>query len=402
MFTTNALELGLDIGGLDGVVLAGFPSNLMSAWQQIGRAGRSWDRDAFVLFYAMNDPIDQFFVSNIDAFLNRPFDHLVVDPNNEELIENHMASLVAETGGDIREADELILGSPFYAAAKRNGGAPIKGYRPQAQLNLRGSIGTSYTLRRGSSELGQLSEMRRFREAYIGAVFTFFGHKYRVHSHESMAIVLEDAEPHTRTDAGFFTVLHQNEIHDGLGYGQLEVFHGALNFQMNFTGYKLVDERSGEVRQTAPSNASLYQNNLHAVWFNVPTSADNAQGIGALENLFRIGAMFVIPADRFDTSTWSKARDGLTVFYYENYEGGIGVAKKFYEVWPDALDKGMEIAMRCRCRNGCQNCIEPPKSWSSSGAAVDKVAGIELAGQLLSLHGSGADKKFHKGRMVRR
>ena len=80
VFATNALELGLDIGGLDGVILAGFPPSTMSAWQQIGRAGRSWDKDAFVLFYAMNDPIDQFFVGNLDAFLNKPFDELVVDP----------------------------------------------------------------------------------------------------------------------------------------------------------------------------------------------------------------------------------------------------------------------------------------------------------------------------------
>ena len=86
VFTTNALEIGLDVGGLDGVILAGFPPSIMSAWQQIGRAGRGWDRDAFVLFYAMNDPIDRFFVGNLEAFLNKPFDELVVDPANEELI----------------------------------------------------------------------------------------------------------------------------------------------------------------------------------------------------------------------------------------------------------------------------------------------------------------------------
>ena len=86
VFTTNALELGLDIGGLDGVILAGFPINIMSAWQQIGRAGRGWDKDSFVLFYALNDPIDQFFVGNLPAFLNKPYDALTADPENEELI----------------------------------------------------------------------------------------------------------------------------------------------------------------------------------------------------------------------------------------------------------------------------------------------------------------------------
>lgn len=76
----------------------------MSAWQQIGRAGRGWNRDAFVLFYAMNDPIDRFFVGNLDAFLDKPFDELVVDIQNQQLIENHLRSLADETDGRVEPA----------------------------------------------------------------------------------------------------------------------------------------------------------------------------------------------------------------------------------------------------------------------------------------------------------
>lgn len=137
VFTTNALELGLDIGGLDGIILAGFPSNIMSAWQQIGRAGRGWNKDAFVLFYAMNDPIDRFFVGNLDAFLNKPFDELVVDPENEQLIENHLATLIAETNGELHPSDVSILGRAFYDKAKNNGGRPIRGFQPHPRLNMR-------------------------------------------------------------------------------------------------------------------------------------------------------------------------------------------------------------------------------------------------------------------------
>ena len=113
VFTTNALEIGLDVGGLDGVILAGFPPSIMSAWQQIGRAGRGWDQGAFVLFYAMNDPIDRFFVGNLGAFLEKPFDELVVDPANEELIGKHLPSLVEETGGKLSPGEETILGGPL-------------------------------------------------------------------------------------------------------------------------------------------------------------------------------------------------------------------------------------------------------------------------------------------------
>lgn len=401
IFTTNALELGLDVGGLDGVVLAGFPSNIMSAWQQIGRAGRGWNQAAFVLFFAMNDPIDRFFVSNVGSFLNRPFDHLVVDPNNEQLIDNHLPALVQESGGDLHESDRQILGDAFYDACVQDGGKPIRDYQPQHYMNLRGSIGRSYKLKRGKEEVGQISEVRRFREAYTGAIFTFFGRKYRVRAHEEDAVILEDAEPNLRTDAGFYTALYRNQLMDGFAYGDLQVFHGRLNITQNFTGYKLVDEFTEQVREARRSVEALYQNNLHAVWFDVPAGDGNVKGIGALENILRVGAMFVIPADRFDTSTWSTLKDGLTVYYYENYEGGIGVARKFFEIWPSVLKKGVQIAERCPCRYGCQNCIEPPKSWNSSNTEIDKQAGVALAQRLLTAEKRGADLHLRNGRLVK-
>ncbi len=400
VFTTNALELGLDIGGLDGVILAGFPPSVMSAWQQIGRAGRGWDKDAFVLFYALNDPIDRFFVGNLDAFLKKPFDELVVDPNNEELIENHLALLVADTDGELHPQDESILGSTFYQAAKKDEGKPTKGYRPHHRLNMRGGIGQSFKLKRGSEEVGQISAMRRFREAYIGAVFTFFGQKYRVHSHEEDAVVLGESEPNLRTDAGFYTVLSQTDIFNGLGYGDIEVYYGSLNLVMNFTGYRLMDERTGEEKGSGGSNEAHYQNNLHAFRVDAPAGGLTTAGIGALEHMIRVGAMFVIPADRFDTSTYSKIGDEPAAYYYENYSGGIGVAKKLFEVWQTALEKGVEVARDCGCRLGCQNCIEPAKSYNISNTDIDKVRGIELATELLEAVKKGPDRQFRNGRMV--
>ena len=401
VFTTNALELGLDIGGMDGVILVGFPASIMSAWQQIGRAGRGSDKDAFVLFYAMNDPIDRFFVGNLDAFLNKPFDELVVDPNNEELIERHLGPLACDADGQLRASDQAILGGTFYGAARKRMGKPAKGsYRPHAALSMRGNFGQSFALKSGAEELGQISMMRRFREAYIGAVFTFFGRKYRVHSHEANAVVLTDVEPHLKTEAGFFTVLTTKDIFDGYGYGEFETYYGALNVAMNFTGYKLVDEHSGDPVDAGGGGEAHYENNLHAFWINASQSDDALAGIGALEHLVRVGAMFVIPADRFDASTHSKAGGEPTASYYENYPGGIGVARKLFEVWPTALRKGIEVAENCHCRSGCPNCIEPAKSYNISNAAIDKAHGVALANELLSSFERGPDLRFCNGRMV--
>ena len=289
VFTTNALEIGLDVGGLDGVILAGFPSNVMSAWQQIGRAGRAWDKDAFVLFYAMNDPIDRFFVGNLDAFLKKPFDELVIDPANEELIKKHLPSLVEESAGHVEPHEGSILGKAFYGAVAGISGTVPAGYKPQPHINLRGGTGQSFALKRGSEEIGQISAIRRFREAYIGAIFPFYGQRYHVRSHEERAVSLGDADQHHRTDPGFYSVLSKADFYEGWGYGDVKVYYGALNIIHNFTGYNLVDERSGDVIRTGGDSDALFLNNLHSLWIDIPHSVVAAQGIGAVEHMIRVG-----------------------------------------------------------------------------------------------------------------
>ena len=394
VFTTNALELGLDIGGLDGVILAGFPPRITSAWQQIGRAGRKWDKDAFVLFYAMNDPIDHFYVGNLHAFRTKPFDELVVDPGNEGLIENHLDSLVNETSGGLRDSDRTILGDAFFEARENHKGMLPRGFRPQQKVNMRGGFENPYDLRYGNEVLGKISGMRRFREAYIGAIFTFFGQKYRVHSHLADAIELERAEPNLKTEPKFYTVLYQTDIFDGFGYDDIELIYGALGLIMNFTGYNEVNEHTGEVIAQVSSDAAYTRKNLHGVWFNFPTSESTSAGIGALEHMLRVGAMFVIPADPFDTNTYSRSSEESAAFYYENYPAGIGIAKKLFEVWRRALSKGIAIAQDCECGSGCTNCIEPAKSYDISNTEIDKVRGVELAEILFAAVDKGEDRRY--------
>ena len=275
----------------------------------------------------MNDPIDRFFVGNLDAFLNKPFDELVVDPANEELIGRHLPSLAEETGGEGKPPEEAILGTPFYYAAQKTQGTVPRGFKPQPRLNLIGGISQSFALRRDAEEMGQISAMRRFREACIGAIFPFFGQRYHVRSHEEQTVVLEDSEPHLRTEGGFYSVLSRSDIFDGLGYGNISVFHGLLNIVMNFTGYKLVDERNGETLRTGGDPDALFLNNLHSFWIDIPQGTAAVDGIGAVEHMIRAGAMFVIPSHRFDTSTYSGAGNEPAAYCCEHYPAGIGVKK---------------------------------------------------------------------------
>ncbi len=151
VFTTNALEMGIDIGGLDGIILAGFPDSMISAWQRIGRAGRNWDADAFVLYFARNNPLDRFYAANLDVCLNKPLDDLVVNPENEELVEWHLPSLLFETPAMTDSAP--VLGQAMERAARKkiaSGAKPVRTgkWRPHHTLNVRGGGTGMFLLKR--------------------------------------------------------------------------------------------------------------------------------------------------------------------------------------------------------------------------------------------------------------
>lgn len=183
VFTTNALEMGIDIGGLDGIILAGFPDSMMSAWQRIGRAGRSWDADAFVLYLARNNPLDQFYAANLEICLAKPLDDLVVNPENEDLVDKHLPSLLFET--PVLTDDAAVLGPAMRSAAqeKLNGGVvPVKSgkWRPHFGVNIRGGGTGMFVLKEGTREIGTLSGQQQFREAYQRAIYMHGGRIFRV------------------------------------------------------------------------------------------------------------------------------------------------------------------------------------------------------------------------------
>ena len=400
VFATSALELGLDIGGLDGVVLAGFPPSTMSAWQQIGRAGRHWTREAFVLFYPMQDPIDRLYVNDIDLFLKKQLDPLVINSENPEYINKHLPSLISEINGRLRQDDIQFLGKELYQAAKKKSGKPSRGRKPQSRINLRGGEGILYDLKCGDELLGQITAIEMFRYAYIGAIFAHGGEKYEVHSHEKDAVVLEKYVGNNRTNPIFTTKPKIDETFKGYRYGHFEILHGTVTVQTIFHGYHIIDERSGERLDYIELGEGRWYPNLHAFCAYLPNHRESIDGLGALEQLFHIGTAIEIPSERFDTSSWSEIDEEPVVFIYENYKGGIGTARQLFEDWTSAVKSGITFGNSCECKLGCPNCIVPAKSWSSSNTNIDKQAGIILANQLLAAEQIGPDHKFQDGLMV--
>lgn len=401
VFSTNALEIGIDIGRLDACILAGFPDSPFSAWQRIGRVGRRWDKPAYILFYAMNNPFDRFVASNIDAFLNKPLDEILIGIDNEELMEKHLPYLIFESGGKPRPNLKPHLGEAFYdfACQAMAGKKPVQHRKPYyKRLSLRGGSGENYKLVYKGQELGDISDVQRFREAYVGAIYHHFGKAYRVVAHGADEIELEMAEPHLRTEGIFYTVTQGVEMLDGIRYAEnLAVCYGKLTVFENFAGYKLIDTRSGEVVDEQRSQEAR-RSNVRGFWLEVADLSrmgDGCDPIGLLgvEQLLRIGAPFVVPCDRHDLGTWTNLKPPPMIYLYETIAGGIGVAEKALQVWPTILQTGIEIAQRCQCQHGCPSCLVPPR-LPADAIEPKKEPTVRLAQTLLKLASSASRERY--------
>ena len=402
VFTTNALELGIDIGGLDGVILAGFPDSMMSAWQRIGRAGRSWESEAFVLYYARNNPLDRFYASNLDTFLKKPLDDLVVNPGNEDLIEKHVPSLLFETP-DL-DGERYILGEALHGAATeklKSGAQPVRSgkWRPHSRLDIRGGGGGKFELKDGSKTIGTLSGQQRFREAYERAIYMHGGRKYRVEgisfTDNGGEITLGTAKPYLSTNAATFATVSEQDIYDGRRWtsGKVEVcvYHGKVLITEALNSIEEVDDRTGGViDQWVPQHNSAQFDNAHAFWICQETQTNEGNdGFTALQHLFRVGAVFSIPLDVHDIFPHAVVKD-RKAYIVETYPGGIGVARKALERWRNILEIGISVAESCECEKGCPNCIVPPRSREK----LDKSAGILLARFLLAATENPRDFEF--------
>ena len=404
VFTTNALEMGIDIGGLDGIIMAGFPDSMMSAWQRIGRAGRSWDASAFVLYYARNNPLDQFYAENLEGFLNKPLDDLVVNPENEDLVEKHLPSLLFETP---RVTDDGILGAAMSEAAqakvRRGARAVASGqWRPHFSLNIRGGGSGTFVLKEGGNDIGTLSGQQQFREAYERAIYMHGGRTYRVREISSTGsggeILLEPVDSGLRTNASTSTFVTERDIYDGwrwtAGGSEVTAFYGKVLITESLNAVEEVNARSGDVvDKWIPQFNTAKFDNAHAFWVREETGSDLAAGgIGAFQQLLRVGALFSIPLDAHDIYPHAVAKD-RKAYVIESYPGGIGIAKKILERWQSVLEVGIGIAERCKCPRGCPNCIVPPRSRDD----VNKIAGIGFARSVLGTTSHRADFRFSNG-----
>lgn len=401
IFSTNALELGVDVGGLDGVILAGFPDTIMAAWQRIGRAGRDWRSKAIVLYYAINSALDTFYVHNLSAFLSKPLDELVVNPENETLVEKHLPALLYEC----EEIDntEGILGKRMGQEAERllkDGAQPVRTgrFRPHARISFRGMSGGKFTLKVGGSEIGEMSSEQQFREAFPQAIYLHGGRTYVVENvtvgSRDGEVHLKPAEPYLRTRPHIFTVLNISEIYAGRQWKNFQIFYGRVSATEILQSVQKIDERTGqELDRWSPQTSGAQNKRADATWVQIREIGDDERdGLEALQHILRVGLQFTIPADLHDVfSHHAKAEN--EAYIVESYPGGIGVVKSAYEQWQKVVETGRRIATECACERGCPCCILPTRTPDG----FDKREGIRLAKRMLEQGKQPAENEYHGG-----
>jgi DEAD/DEAH box helicase domain-containing protein len=411
VLATSALELGIDVGGLDVCVLVGYPGSRTSTWQRIGRVGRD-GADALVVLVALPDALDQYVIAHPDELFDDVFERAVLDPWNPSVAGAHLVCSAAEaplTREEIgafpprgrRVVEDLVAAGRL---ARDASGERYCSYRrrPQREISPR-SAGAPYAiLEDGTGRLlGTIDGMRVWHECHPGAIYLHAGLSYRIEQ-------LDDA--HRRVIAkvarvDYYTVVlgeKQTEILERLDErtlpipgGGVAVGFGRLKVTVTIREYQKKRLFDGEPIATHPLEAPPITYETAGLFVAIPAVlprllADEGLhfmgGIHAAEHaaigLFPLLAI----ADRGDVGgisyTLHPQIGGPAIFLYDGVPGGAGLAEQAFHDLENLLRRTRELIEACPCDDGCPACIQSPRCGNGN-KPLDKAAAARVLRVLL-------------------
>jgi DEAD/DEAH box helicase domain-containing protein len=397
--TTNALELGVDIAGLDAVVLAGFPGTVASFWQQAGRAGRR-GQSALIILIARDDPLDTYLVHHPGALLDKPIERVVIDPANPHVLRPQLLCAAVElplTDAEMRawnaEAVAAALVDDGLLRRRPTGYFPAPGVDPHAAVDIRGSSGGQIAILEtatgrllGSAGVGQAPA-----SVHPGAVYLHQGESYLVESldfEDGIAFVRAE-DPGYATSARELTDIVVTGRGERQSHGPVTIGLVPVSVSHTVTGY-LRRKLNGEVIDFVELDMPTQTLDTVAVMCTVTPEALQDNGIemlgvpGALHAAEHaaIGLLpLVASCDRGDIGGVSMAvgpEDGTpTIFVYDGYPGGAGFADRGFRrlgTWWGATAAAIEA---CECPSGCPSCVQSPKCGNGN-EPLDKAGAIRV------------------------
>lgn len=381
--TTNALELGVDIAGLDAVVVAGFPGTVASFWQQAGRSGRR-GQGSLVVLVARDDPLDTYLVHHPSALLDRPVEATVTDPTNPYVLGPQLLCAALElplSDAEVAEfgATEVLteLAAQGLIRRRAHGWFVTAESDPHSALDIRGGIGSQIAIVDGESGrlLGTVDAGRAPATAHPGAVHIHQGESFVVDHldlDEGLALVHPE-EPDWTTSAREVTDIAIADIAEHKRYGDVGVALVQVEVTHQVVGY-LRRLSSGEVLDSVELDMPAQTLHTRAVMYTITPELLEEYGIGAdrvpgalhAAEHAAIGLLpLVATCDRGDiggVSTALHPDTGLpTVFVYDGHPGGAGFADRGHDELARWLGATRDAIDACECVAGCPSCVHSPK-----------------------------------------
>lgn len=397
--TTNALELGVDIAGLDAVVVAGFPGTVASFWQQAGRSGRRGE-GSLVVLVARDDPLDTYLVHHPAALLDKPVEATVTDPANPYVLGPQLLCAAAElplsdTEVDAFGARELLtdLATQGLIRRRAHGWFVTADSDPHAAVDIRGGIGVQVAIVDADSGrlLGTVDGGRAPATTHPGAVYLHQGESFVVDTldlEEGLALVHTEA-PEWTTSARETTDIVVTGVIDRHDHGavttalvEVEVTHQVVGYLRRLPSGEVLDAVELDMpAQTLPTRAVMYTATPELLE-NAGIPADRFPGALHAAEHAAIGLLpLVATCDRGDiggVSTALHADTGLpTVFVYDGHPGGAGFADRGYARVRRWLTATRDAIDSCECLAGCPSCVQSPKCGNGNNP-LDKEAAVRL------------------------
>ncbi|MGI5161940.1 DEAD/DEAH box helicase [Microbispora sp. CA-102843] len=407
--TTNALELGVDVSGLDAVLIAGWPGTRASLWQQAGRAGRA-GQDALAVLIARDDPLDTYIVHHPEAVFGRPVEAIVLDPDNPYVLAPHLCAAAAEI--PLTEDDLEIFGPAAQGVLDDLVSRGLLRRRPTGWFwtsrdhaadlaDIRGSGGAPVQVVEASTGrlLGTVDEPSAHTMVHAGAVY--------LHQSETFVVDVLDldagvalvtvAEPDYATFARDVTDIRVMESLRSRPFGPGTLHFGSVEVTRQVVSYLKRRAQTGEVLGEEPLDLPPRTLCTRAVWWTLPTPAladlvqpGHAVDLGGAAHAAEHASIGLLPlfatCDRWDiggVSTELHPDTGLlTVFVYDGHDGGAGFAERGYARASDWLTATREAIASCECERGCPSCIQSPKCGNGN-EPLDKAGAIRLLDILL-------------------
>ncbi len=398
--STNALELGIDIGALDACVMAGYPGTIAATWQRAGRAGRRSGRSAAVLV-ASSAPLDQFVVRNPSYFFDAAPERALINPDNLHILVDHVKCAAFELPfttseqygrHDVQEVLGVLQESGFiHRADGEEGGDGIWQWTnesyPADAVSLRSISSDNFVvidMTDGSDVIGETSFTSGPATLHEKAIYLVEGVLYQVEK-----LDFEGRKAYVRRiDCDYYT--------DAITYTKVTVLdtfiadapgsHGEVHVSSRVVGFKKIKFYTNENVGSGELDLPEQQMHTSAYWLTIPATVmaslpfapdDRRDGVVGLSFAMRQVAQLLLMCDRQDigisigsgnegdspdltrTGEPVTLSDEPRIFIYDNYPGGIGFSEPLFAMDDELRRRTRDLIAGCECQNGCPTCVGP-------------------------------------------